>query len=140
MTRPLRTWLKFNLVGLVGIAVQLSALAVLKTGMGLDYLTATTIAVEVAVLHNFVWHARWTWIERTKTAAREVLVRLIRFHLANGFVSILGNVVLMWYLVSKLRLGYYVANLLAVATCSFANFWASDRLVFHEVKRRSIEV
>jgi putative flippase GtrA len=38
-------WLKFNLVGGIGIAVQLLMLAVLKTGLHLDYLIATGLAV-----------------------------------------------------------------------------------------------
>ena len=25
------------------------------------YLVATAVAIEVSVLHNFVWHLRWTW-------------------------------------------------------------------------------
>ena len=138
MTAPVRRWLKFNLVGVAGSAVQLSALAILKTGIGLHYLLATAIAVEAAVLHNFVWHERWTWVERTKTTTRELLGRFVRFHLANGFVSIFGNLVLMWCLVSKIGLGYYLANLLAVVACSVVNFWTSNRFVFR-VKSLSCE-
>ena len=52
----LRRWLKFNAVGAIGIVVQLAALAVLKGLLRLPYLTATALAVETAVLHNFVWH------------------------------------------------------------------------------------
>jgi putative flippase GtrA len=56
-----RVWLKFNTVGLIGIGVQLFVLALLKSGLGMNYLLATTIAVEIAVIHNFIWHERWTW-------------------------------------------------------------------------------
>src|SRR2546430_14050761 len=54
-------WLKFNFVGLVGIGVQLLALALLKSGLHLNYLLATALAVETAVVHNFLWHERFTW-------------------------------------------------------------------------------
>jgi putative flippase GtrA len=57
-------WLKFNLVGGIGMAVQLLILFVLKTGLGLDYLTATALAVEATVVHNFCWHTRFTWPDR----------------------------------------------------------------------------
>ena len=125
-----RSWLRFNFVGLLGMAVQLSVLVLSKDGLGFHYLTATAIAVESAVLHNFYWHERWTWIERTRTLPSGLSGRLLRFHLANGFVSILGNVAAMWLLVSKFHIGYFVANILAIATCSLANFWTSERLVF----------
>lgn len=53
-------WLKFNAVGGIGIGVQLVVLAGLKSGLELNYLLATAVAVEVAVLHNFFWHERFT--------------------------------------------------------------------------------
>src|SRR5262249_41261445 len=120
VTNTFRTWLKFNAVGALGITVQLGVLALLKSGAGLRYLPATAIAVETAVLHNFMWHERWTWFERTRST-RGLPDRLARFHLANGVVSIWGNLALMWLFVARFGMGYFVANLLAIATCSIAN-------------------
>ena len=42
-------WLKFNLVGGMGIAMQLFVLAVLKTAFRFNYLVATAAAVEAAL-------------------------------------------------------------------------------------------
>ena len=53
-------WLKFNAVGALGMAVQLGSLGFFVRVLGLHYLLATALAVEVAVLHNFIWHRRWT--------------------------------------------------------------------------------
>ncbi len=131
MSGVLRKWLKFNAVGIAGIGVQLLALTVFKSGLRLNYLAATFLAVETAVLHNFFWHERWTWAERTRNAGG-VAGRLARFHLANGLISIAGNLVLMWLLVSRLFMHYFPANLIAIATCSIVNFLASDRLVFRK--------
>ena len=61
-------WLKFNFVGLIGIGVQLLALALLKSGLHLNYLLATALAVETAVVHNFLWHERFTWRDRVAKA------------------------------------------------------------------------
>ena len=74
-------WLKFNLVGGIGIGVQLAALAILRSLLHLDYLVATALAVETAVLHNFVWHERFTWADRPAPQTR--LSRLAKFHLAD---------------------------------------------------------
>jgi putative flippase GtrA len=56
-------WAAFNAVGLAGVAVQLACLALLVHA-GSHYLAATALAVEAAVLHNFLWHQRWTWRDR----------------------------------------------------------------------------
>jgi putative flippase GtrA len=123
-------WIRFNFVGLLGVGVQLAALAALKSGLGLGYLTATALAVETAVLHNFVWHERFTWKDRSKGGARAVALRLLRFHLGNGLISILGNLALMRVLTGWLRWHYMPANLAAIAVCSLLNFLVSERYVF----------
>jgi putative flippase GtrA len=123
-------WVKFNLVGGIGIVVQLAALAVLRSFLHIDYLLATALAVEVAVIHNFLWHERFTWADRPAAHPVQSLARLAKFNLSNGGVSIVGNLLLMRLLVGELHLNYVLANLFAIAVCSLANFLLSDRLIF----------
>jgi len=144
MTPPstLTRWCKFNFVGGIGIAVQFAALFLLKTVLHFHYLVATAIAVEAAVVHNFVWHEQFTWADRTKLDRikycrlpprwRRSLRRLLRFHLSNGTVSILGNLALMKAMVGQGHMNYLVANAIATALCSVANFLVSEEWVFEE--------
>ncbi len=127
---PLRRWCVFNLVGLLGVGVQLLTLAALHGWAGLHYLPATLVAVESSVIHNFLWHEQWTWSDRRSRTIRESLGRLGRFNLANGVVSIAGNLVLMSLLVGRLGVPYLAANLAAIALSSILNFIAGDRYVF----------
>jgi putative flippase GtrA len=123
-------WLKFNLVGAIRIAVQLAMLSLLVSGLGRHYMAATAIAVETAVLHNFVWHERFTWNGRGKRGVSGMLARLARFHLGNGFVSIAGNLLLMRLLAGWLGWPYLAANAAAIAVCSLANFALGEWFVF----------
>lgn len=120
---------KFALVGAGGIAVQLAVLEAL-TELGCHYLPATGLAVEAAVLHNFMWHQRFTWSDRASPGLAVACARLLRFHLSNGAISIVGSLLLMRWLVGELGMAVLVANLLTIAICSLANFLASDRWVF----------
>lgn len=63
-------WLRFNFVGGTGICVQFVFLSVLKSVLHLDYLAATALAVEAAVVHNFLWHERYTWVDRVQPSWR----------------------------------------------------------------------
>jgi putative flippase GtrA len=122
-------WLKFNLVGLFGIVLQLACLKLLLAA-GANVYAATGLAVELAVLHNFAWHERFTWKDRPG-GGRERLMRLLRFHLGNGAVSILGNMGLMWLFVGRLHMRHVlVANCLAIAICSILNFLLGEWFVF----------
>jgi len=97
-------------VGVLGIGVQLAVLLTLKTGFDLDYLLATAAAVEVAVIHNFLWHERYTWADRVQPSWQRSLPRLLRFNLTTGGVSIAGNLALMKLLAGVGHLNYLVAN------------------------------
>ena len=165
---------KFNLVGAIGIAVQFSALFLLKNVFNFNYLVATALAVETAVLHNFCWHERFTWVDRLTPAReqrtsgakarivsrrvrcaeaplfhgcakvrssglkrcvtpnpwRSSFARLVRFHLGNGAISILGNLGLMKLLAGQGHMNYLAANAIAITLCSLANFLVSDAWVF----------
>jgi putative flippase GtrA len=130
-------WIKFNLVGAIGIVVQIAALWCL-TAFGMGYMVATALAVEAAVLNNFVWHERFTWRDRAGGRSREAAIRLLRFNLSNGAVSIGGNLVLMGLLVGEAHLRPLVANLISIAACSLVNFVVSDRWVFRGAASPSI--
>jgi putative flippase GtrA len=121
-------FLRFNLVGVAGFALQIGALALLVY-LGVHYLAATAIAVEAAVLHNFLWHERWTWRDRPADGLGR-LARLWRFHALNGVISLAGNLLLMRLLVGSFAVPPVPANLLSVFACAIVNFFASDRLVF----------
>jgi putative flippase GtrA len=120
--------LRFSLVGAVGVGVQLGVLATL-IAMKMNYLLATGMAVEAAVLHNFLWHQRFTWRDRTGSR-REAFGQLVRFHLSNGLISLVGNLLLMRLLAGWLGLPALVANLATISLCFVANYLASDRWVF----------
>ena len=126
----IKRWLVFNSVGAMGIMVQIGTLSVLISVFGLHYILATFLAVEAAILHNFIWHERWTWADRSSNSGNSRLARLFYFHLANGMISLSGNILLMGLFVEYLSLHYLPANGLCVAICSTLNFIAGDRFVF----------
>jgi putative flippase GtrA len=130
-------WLKFNAVGAMGIIVQFACFSLLFSQLRINYMTASALAVEAAVLHNFVWHQRFTWKERATLVParsgglrREIAMRLLRFHAGNGLVSILGNLALMRALVGGMRLDHYLATGISIATCSLLNFAMSEWFVY----------
>ena len=111
--------MKFNAVGIAGAIVQLTTLT-LFVKAGAHYLVATALGVEVAVLHNYFWHARWTWRDRSERS-------LLRFHLSNGVVSIVSNLMWMWLLAAW---PVVAANLIAITLTSVVNFLLGDRWAF----------
>lgn len=127
MNRFVRWW-KFNLVGAAGMLVQLAMLALLNHWIPGHYLFATLVAVEITLLHNFAWHLHYTW--RDRRIGRGQMRMLLRFNFSNGFVSLVGNVVLMRLLVQELRWPVLLSNAVAVLVCSIVNFYLGDSWAF----------
>jgi putative flippase GtrA len=126
-------WLRFNAGGLYGFVLQLLLLTVLSRHISLTY--ATAIAVEAAVIHNFVWHELVTWKERHISGWRGLLKRGMRFQLTNGFLSLIGNVALTTNLHAH-GLPILAANLVAIALCSLGNFAMSEWFVFRKPEKQ----
>jgi dolichol-phosphate mannosyltransferase len=122
-------WAKFNAAGAAGVLVQLVVLWVLRQ-VDVNYLVATVVAVEAAVLHNFLWHERWTWRHRSLSDPAAWPLRLLKFQVTNGIFSVLGNLLLMGWLVGTLRGPVMLSNLISIGLCSTANFLAADSFVY----------
>jgi putative flippase GtrA len=121
-------WGKFNLVGVMGMVVQLAALTLIDRCAPGHYLFATAAAIELALLHNFVWHIRYTWHDRRDSSA--LWIQCVRFHLSNGLVSLVGNLAIMRILVDEAHMLLLPANMIAILVCSIVNFYLGDRWAF----------
>ena len=119
---------RFATVGAIGFVLQLAALALMMAA-GWPYLLAAAIAVELAALHNFYWHERWTWCDRglpQRTFGR----RLFDYHLTTASIAVAGNVVLTGAIVEFFGARPLLANVAVVALLAAANFGVADRWVF----------
>jgi putative flippase GtrA len=121
-------WGKFSLVGGMGSCLQLGALALLNHFAPVHYLYASTAAIELALIHNFVWHLHFTWRDRERDAGMGAL--FVRFHLSNGLISLAGNLIVMRLLAGYARMPVVAANAAAIGCCGLLNFWAGNKWVF----------
>ena len=118
---------RFSLVGLMGAVLQLTLASLLTRYFGGLSAAATLVAVEITVLHNFVWHERFTWRNQGPKNSRQLALRLWRFHAGNGVVSLAGNTILMYGLVERLKAPVLPTAIGAIVVCSLANFLVADR-------------
>ena len=119
-------FIKFAIAGTGGFFVQIAVVAVLTSLLRVNYLVATLIAVEAAILSNFVWHQRWTFRDRSGSW----LDRLIQFNALNVLTSIVGSIFLTVLFVETIGQHPVLANIASVAALSVINFIGADRLVF----------
>lgn len=146
----------FMAVGAIGFVLQLGSLALLTMAVDWPYEPATAIAVQLAVVHNFLWHSRWTWRDRTipmlaaatsgtpaprsgrrRFSRHGVIARFVRYQVTTGATSMAGNVLCTVMFVERLGMPVLAANVAAVLVMSAVNFLVADRWVF---ARRAVGV
>jgi putative flippase GtrA len=119
--------MRFNLVGVMGFALQTLTLWALVRWVGVTAAAGVTIAVLAAVSHNFAWHERFTWPDLPRD---QRVKRWISFHLSTGTISVLTNLGITMIVMTATGLSVLWANVIAVAIASSVNFWINDRLIF----------
>ncbi|MBL1095197.1 GtrA family protein [Streptomyces coffeae] len=114
---------RFAVVGGGGVLVNTAVLYVLYHWIGIPLLAASSIAVELAVVHNYVLNDRWTFAARARSAGR-----FVKFN-----VSVLGglavNVLIVWSLV-RAGMHLLLANCFGIGAAFAVNFATSTGWVW----------
>src|SRR5271170_3694977 len=119
MMRARWRFVRFALVGFVGAVLQLLVILLLTKHFGKFSAVATPVAVEIAILHNFIWHECFTWSGRCPKGLRQLVLRLGRFHVGNGLISLGGNTIFMYWLVERLQAPVVPTAIGGIALFSF---------------------
>ena len=136
---PVARFLRFALVGLSGVFVDMAVLYLLSdpSTFGWGLTRSKIIAASTAVLNNFVWNDFWAFGD---IAARQPGMRH-RFRRLLGFAAICGlgiglNVVLLNLMFNLLQMNRYVANLIAIAIVTGWNFFLNSKLNWRDDRPR----
>jgi putative flippase GtrA len=124
-----RRWGVFNLVGMGGFALQISTIALLTRGFGWRSFTATAISLELAALHNFIGHNRFTWNDRPASSVREWIRRYVKYQIAKT-TSLAISLAITMIVLATTPLAPEVANTIAVLACALPNYLMAERMVF----------
>ena len=122
-------FVKFAIVGGIGIVVN-EGLLILIRSMGVYYLTAGAVAIEISILSNFVLNDLWTFRDRrTGTAA----VRLAKFN-ALMIAGLVLNLAVLYAGVDYFGMTPEVANLGGIAAAFFLRYALSVKYAWMRVE------
>lgn len=113
--------MRFGVVGASGVVVNNAVLYALHGLLGWSLIPSSVLAVEAAIVNNFVWNDLWTFSERTKTS-----YRFLRFNLVS-LGGLVVNTAVLAALVTFAGVHYLIANLIAIGVAMGWNFAANAR-------------
>lgn len=124
----LKAMLKFALVGLSGVGVNL-AVYLSAISLGYPYLNAAATAFVIAVTSNFIGNAAWTFKDRAKNKSLP-LKYLSFFTISTANLGV--NLLLLRLLVETVGLDPKFSQLVAIAAVSGLNFLLNYYITFRE--------
>ncbi len=128
---PVKRFLKFGLVGLSGVFVDMAIFYLLSDAstLGWGLTRSKVIAAEVAVLNNFLWNDLWTFrdLAQQQSGWRKLIKRFVKFNLI-CLVGIGLNLIILNLLYNYFGVNKYIANLIAIAIVTVWNFWFNLKL------------
>jgi dolichol-phosphate mannosyltransferase len=123
---PLERFVRFALVGLSGVVVDMGFLYLLSDPHLLGWgLTRSKIAsAEAAIINNFLWNDVWTFrdVAVAQTRAGAKLKRFAKFQLI-CLAGLLFNTLLLNLQFNLLGINRYLANAIAIGIVTVWNFW-----------------
>lgn len=128
---PLDRFIRFGLVGLSGVFVDMAIFYLLSdpAALGWGLTRSKIIAAEMAIINNFLWNDRWTFgdIARGQNRPSQRLKRFLKFNLI-CLAGLILNVLLLNFFFNVLGIDRYIANLMAIAVVTIWNFWMNLKL------------
>lgn len=123
--------IKFMVVGLTGIVVNVGFLVLLTEGFGLYYLLSSLIGIEASIISNYFLNDFWTFGDIGKNKYSWVS-RLVRFH-AVSVTGILINLSTLYLLTTVFGIYYIVSNLVGIALAFVWNFLVNRKYTWQKI-------
>lgn len=115
---------RFGLVGLSGIFVNMGLLYALTEVAGLYYLVSAAIAIELSIVNNFVWNDVWTFGTADNLRLGRKIHRFGSFQ-AVSMGGLVINMGVLYLLADVAGVYYLVANLVGILIAFAWNYGAN---------------
>ncbi len=128
---PIRRFIKFGIVGLSGVFVDMLVLYLLSdpSTLGWGVTRSKIIAAEASIISNFLWNDLWTFgdLAQQQKGFSARFKRFLKFNLI-CLAGLFLNVIILNVLFNYFGMNRYIANLIAIVCVSIWNFWINLKL------------
>ncbi|MBE9211399.1 glycosyltransferase [Plectonema cf. radiosum LEGE 06105] len=128
---PIGRFIRFGLVGLSGVFVDMTILYLLSdpNTLALPLTRSKIIAGEIAIFNNFLWNDAWTFadVAMQQKGLKQRLKRFLKFNII-CLAGLVINVLVLNLIFNFVISNRYIANLIAIAVATVWNFWVNLKL------------
>lgn len=128
---PIDKFIRFALVGLTGVFVDMALLYLLSdaTTLNLPLTRSKIIAGEVAIINNFFLNDAWTFadVSMKQNQWQQRLKRLLKFNII-CLAGLVLNVITLNLVYNFILKNRYISNFIAILSATAWNFWVNYKL------------
>jgi dolichol-phosphate mannosyltransferase len=126
---PVTRFIRFGVVGLSGVFIDLGVFYLLREIFGIALTRSAIFSSEIAIINNFLWNDIWTFrdLSRTQKGSKQKFRRFFKFNLI-CLSGLLVNILIINILFNIFYVNEYFAKLIAIAIVTFWNFWLNLKL------------
>lgn len=129
--------IRFGLVGLSGVLVDLTVFYLMRDLLNLPLTRSAILSAEVAIINNFIWNDLWTFgdISQVQKGFKKKFKRFIKFNIIclSGLVL---NVMIVNILFNLFNFNDYLAKLIAIVIVTVWNFWFNLKLSWRVTEQK----
>ena len=133
-----KRFITFTFVGVSGIVVNNAILFYAKESLHVPLAIASLIAIQIAIINNFIWNRQFTWTDRPMLGWASIRPGLIKFTLVSWVAGGL-NWILLLLLTRFFDLYYILANLVAILCASVLNYFLNDLWTFRRRSDKAVQ-
>ncbi|HDS45021.1 MAG TPA: GtrA family protein [Methanomicrobia archaeon] len=120
---------KFSIVGGIGAVINTGLLWLFTDLAGIFYLYSSAIAIEIAIIMQFLMNDRWTFKEQRTTRVAQFLKRIIKSNIwRSGGLAV--NIGVLYALTEYAGLYYLLSNIVGILCAFLLNYLFESRLTW----------
>lgn len=121
--------IKFLIVGVIGAGINTGFLWILTDLAGLYYLFSSVVAIEIAIMMQFMMNDRWTFRDRKTTDAGQFIKRIFKSNLwRSGGLAV--NVGVLYLFTAYIGVYYLLSNIFGIVCAFSLNYILESRLTW----------
>ncbi|RJP81407.1 MAG: GtrA family protein [Candidatus Zixiibacteriota bacterium] len=131
--RPLQSlgrFARFGLVGASGVVVNMGFYALFHNVLGVYYLLAGAMAIELSIVSNFLLNEYWTFRDRSAGNLKRLVMRSLAFNATSLMTAGMTQLLTLYVLTSYLGMWDKLAYLIGIGLGALVNYTVCNRLIF----------
>ncbi|MCK4475562.1 MAG: GtrA family protein [Methanophagales archaeon] len=121
--------IKFSIVGVIGAGINTGFLWILTDLAGLFYLFSSVVAIEIAIIMQFLMNDRWTFKDRKTTNVCQFIKRIFKSNIwRSGGLAI--NITILYVLTEYVGVYYLISNIFGIICAFLLNYILESRLTW----------